>query len=143
VKPIYLEIGVSRGSHSGGLWPTRRSPSTRPFKLSARSRRLADAGARATHYFETTSDAFFANETTSFYENRLRPHELKVGRGNSPDRVPVRPAGFRRRLCAVGYRARAPRHLLDIFSTLPPHRRTIAADPAVRWSGRELQIFGR
>ena len=36
------------------------------FKLSARSRRLAAAKARATHYFETTSDAFFENLTASF-----------------------------------------------------------------------------
>jgi hypothetical protein len=39
------------------------------FKLSGRSRRLADAKARATHYFETTSDAFFANEA-GFLEER-------------------------------------------------------------------------
>jgi hypothetical protein len=33
------------------------------FKLSERSRALANAKARTTHYFETTSDDFFANET--------------------------------------------------------------------------------
>ena len=33
------------------------------LKLSARSRRLADAKAHATYHFETTRDAFFANET--------------------------------------------------------------------------------
>ena len=41
------------------------------FKLSARSRRLADAKARATHYFETTSDAFFANETAFLEQHHI------------------------------------------------------------------------
>ena len=63
VQRVYLEIGVSHG------WAFRRISADEKiavdpaFKLSARSRRLADAKARATHYFETTSDAFFAHET--------------------------------------------------------------------------------
>ena len=50
----------------------RRLPA---FMLSARARRLADAKARATHYFETTSDAFFANETAF-----LEQHGIDVAR---------------------------------------------------------------
>jgi len=41
------------------------------FKLSARSRRLADEKARATHYFETTSEAFFANETAFLEQHHI------------------------------------------------------------------------
>jgi hypothetical protein len=69
VNSVYLEIGVERG------WTFRRIAADEKiavdpaFKLSARSRRLAAAKARATHYFETTSDAFFANET-AFLEQR-------------------------------------------------------------------------
>ncbi|WP_326545306.1 class I SAM-dependent methyltransferase [Mycolicibacterium sp. ND9-15] len=39
------------------------------FKLGACSRRVAEAKARATHYFEMTSDAFFVNEK-AFLEER-------------------------------------------------------------------------
>ena len=39
------------------------------FKLSERTRKLAAEKARATRYFETTSDAFFENET-AFLERR-------------------------------------------------------------------------
>jgi hypothetical protein len=63
VKPVYLEIGVSRGWAFYGITADKKIAVDPAFKLSARTRRLADAKARATHYFETTSDAFFANET--------------------------------------------------------------------------------
>src|SRR6201986_3722040 len=39
------------------------------FKLSERSRRLADSKARVTHYFETTSDSFFSDQA-AFLEER-------------------------------------------------------------------------
>jgi hypothetical protein len=62
-RRIYLEIGVSRGEAFRRITADEKIAVDPAFKLSARSRRLASAKARATHYFETTSDAFFANET--------------------------------------------------------------------------------
>jgi Methyltransferase domain len=69
VKPVYLEIGVSKGLAFRRISADEKIAVDPAFKLSARSRSLADAKARATHYFETTSDAFFANET-AFLEQR-------------------------------------------------------------------------
>jgi Methyltransferase domain len=69
VQPVYLEIGVSHGSAFRRIAADEKIAVDPAFRLSARSRRLADAKARATHYFETTSDAFFANET-AFLEQR-------------------------------------------------------------------------
>ena len=63
VNPVYLEIGVSKGLAFRRISADEKIAVDPAFKLSARSRSLADAKARATHYFETTSDAFFANET--------------------------------------------------------------------------------
>jgi hypothetical protein len=69
VKPVYLEIGVSRGTAFRRITADEKIAVDPAFKLSARSRRLADVKARATHYFEKTSDAFFANET-AFLDQR-------------------------------------------------------------------------
>ena len=63
VKRVYLKIGVEYGRAFGRISADEKIAVDPAFKLSARSRRLADAKARGTHYFETTSDAFFANET--------------------------------------------------------------------------------
>ena len=63
VKPVYLEIGVSHGYAFRRISVDEKIAVDPAFKLSARRRRLADAKARASHYFETTSDSFFANET--------------------------------------------------------------------------------
>jgi hypothetical protein len=63
VAPVYLEIGVSHGFAFRHIAAGEKIAVDPEFKLSARSRRLAAAKARATHYFEMTSDAFFANET--------------------------------------------------------------------------------
>jgi hypothetical protein len=63
VKPTYLEIGVSHGAAFQRITADEKIGVDPAFRLSARSRRLADAKARTTHYFETTSDAFFVNET--------------------------------------------------------------------------------
>lgn len=63
VSPVYLEIGVSRGFAFRRISADVKIAVDPAFRLSARSRRQADAKARATYYFETTSDAFFANET--------------------------------------------------------------------------------
>jgi predicted O-methyltransferase YrrM len=62
VKPAYLEIGVSHGYALRRIRADEKIAVDPAFKLSARSRRLADAKARESHYFEMTSDAFFANE---------------------------------------------------------------------------------
>ena len=69
MKPVYLEIGVKRGSAFRRITADEKIAVDPEFKLSARSRKLADAKARATHYFEATSDAFFASEA-SFLEQR-------------------------------------------------------------------------
>ena len=63
VKRVYMEIGVSHGDAFRRISADEKIAVDPAFKLSARFRRLADAKARATHYFETTSDAFFASET--------------------------------------------------------------------------------
>jgi SAM-dependent methyltransferase len=63
VNPVYLEIGVSRGQAFRRISADVKIAVDPAFKLSERSRELADAKARVTRYFETTSDAFFANET--------------------------------------------------------------------------------
>jgi hypothetical protein len=69
LKPVYLEIGVSGGAAFRRITAAEKIAVDPAFTLSARSRRLADAKARATHYFETTSDDFFASET-AFLEQR-------------------------------------------------------------------------
>ena len=68
-RRVYLEIGVCRGVAFRHITADEKIAVDPAFKLSARARRLADAKARAAHYFETTSDAFFANET-AFLEQR-------------------------------------------------------------------------
>jgi SAM-dependent methyltransferase len=60
---VYLEIGVNRGAAFRRITADVKVAVDPEFKVSARSRRLADAKARAAYYFEATSDAFFANET--------------------------------------------------------------------------------
>jgi len=60
--PVYLEIGVSRGQAFQRISADVKIAVDPAFKLSERTRELADAKARTTHYFEVTSDAFFENE---------------------------------------------------------------------------------
>ncbi|BBA89453.1 MULTISPECIES: class I SAM-dependent methyltransferase [Mycobacterium] len=60
--PVYLEIGVSHGFAFRRIAADEKTAIDPEFKLSARTRKLASAKARVTHYFETTSDAFFAND---------------------------------------------------------------------------------
>lgn len=62
-NPVYLEIGVSRGQAFQRITADVKIAVDPAFKLSERTRELADAKGRDTRYFETTSDAFFANET--------------------------------------------------------------------------------
>lgn len=70
-NPVYLEIGVSRGLAFRRISADEKIAVDPAFKLSARSRRLADAKARVTHYFETTSDDFFATETALLEQRGL------------------------------------------------------------------------
>ena len=62
VNPVYLEIGVSRGQAFQRISADVKIAVDPAFKLSARTRELADAKGREIHYFETTSDAFFESE---------------------------------------------------------------------------------
>jgi hypothetical protein len=66
---VYLEIGVSRGTAFRQITAEEKMAVDPVFKLSARTRTRAAANANATHYFEVTSEAFFANET-AFLEQR-------------------------------------------------------------------------
>lgn len=61
--PVYLEIGVSRGQAFQRIAAAVKIAVDPAFKLSERARQLADAKGRATHYFETTSDAFFEDQS--------------------------------------------------------------------------------
>jgi predicted O-methyltransferase YrrM len=63
VDPVYLEIGVSRGQAFQRISADEKIAVDPAFRLSERTRRLADAKAGATHYFEMTSDEFFQTQT--------------------------------------------------------------------------------
>jgi Methyltransferase domain len=62
-NPVYLEIGVSQGQAFQRISADVKIAVDPAFKLSERTRELADAKGRETHYFETTSDAFFQDQT--------------------------------------------------------------------------------
>ncbi|OCB21445.1 biotin carboxyl carrier protein [Mycobacterium malmoense] len=68
---VYLEIGVSRGSAFRRITAQEKIAVDPEFKLSPRTRRRADSKAAATHYFEMTSDAFFANEAAFLKQRRI------------------------------------------------------------------------
>lgn len=68
---VYLEIGVSRGTAFRRIAAEEKIAVDPAFKLSARTRRRADAKANATHYFEMTSDAFFENQATFLKQRRI------------------------------------------------------------------------
>ncbi|WP_231995897.1 class I SAM-dependent methyltransferase [Mycobacterium sp. 852002-51163_SCH5372311] len=69
MQRVYLEIGVECGRAFRRIVADEKIAVDPAFMLSARSRRRAEANARATHYFEMTSDAFFASQG-SFLEQR-------------------------------------------------------------------------
>ena len=69
--PVYLEIGVSRGQAFARITADVKIAVDPAFKLSERTRELADAKGRAIHYFETSSDAFFENETAVLEQHRV------------------------------------------------------------------------
>lgn len=68
-KPVYLEIGVKKGAAFRRIAADEKIAVDPAFRLSERSRKRADAKARFTHYFEQTSDDFFASEA-AFLEQR-------------------------------------------------------------------------
>lgn len=63
INPVYLEIGVWRGFAFRRISADEKIAVDPTFKVSAFSRKRAEAKARATHYFETTSEGFFASQT--------------------------------------------------------------------------------
>ncbi len=69
--PVYLEIGVSRGQAFQKISADVKIAVDPAFKLSERTRELAEAKARTTHYFETTSDAFFENEAAFLQQHPI------------------------------------------------------------------------
>lgn len=70
-RRVYLEIGVSRGSAFRRITAEEKIAVDPAFKLSARSRRRADAKAHTTHYFEMSSDAFFAEHASLLKERGI------------------------------------------------------------------------
>jgi len=69
VDPVYLEIGVSRGQAFQKISADVKIAVDPAFRIPQRTREIADAKGRATHYFETTSDAFFENEAAFLDEH--------------------------------------------------------------------------
>jgi SAM-dependent methyltransferase len=61
-NPVYLEIGVSRGQAFQRISADVKFAVDPAFRLTERTRELANAKGRVVEYFETTSDAFFDNE---------------------------------------------------------------------------------
>ncbi|WUI27609.1 class I SAM-dependent methyltransferase [Mycobacterium sp. NBC_00419] len=61
-NPVYLEIGVSKGLAFRQISADEKIAVDPAFRLSDDTRQLADAKGRATHYFEITSDDFFATQ---------------------------------------------------------------------------------
>jgi hypothetical protein len=61
-RRVYLEIGVSSGEAFRHITAEEKIAVDPALVLSARTRKRAAAKASTTHYFETSSDAFFANE---------------------------------------------------------------------------------
>ncbi|MDH6247283.1 class I SAM-dependent methyltransferase [Mycobacterium sp. OTB74] len=70
-NPVYLEIGVSRGQAFQRISADVKLAVDPAFRLTERTRELANAKGRVTQYFETTSDAFFENETALLEQNPI------------------------------------------------------------------------
>lgn len=62
-RRVYLEIGVSSGKAFRHIVAEEKIAVDPALALSARTRKRAAAKASATHYFETSSDAFFADQS--------------------------------------------------------------------------------
>ncbi len=61
-NPVYLEIGVSRGQAFQRISADVKIAVDPAFRLTERTRELANAKGRVVEYFEITSDAFFDRE---------------------------------------------------------------------------------
>lgn len=61
-ESVYLEIGVSRGEAFQQITANTKIAVDPAFAISPETRRLSDAKAKNTFYFEATSDDFFARE---------------------------------------------------------------------------------
>ena len=61
-NPVYLEIGVSKGLAFRQISAAEKIAVDPAFRLSPEIRAQADAKGRSVHYFETTSDEFFAEQ---------------------------------------------------------------------------------
>lgn len=59
-SPVYLEIGVSRGQAFSRINADIKIAVDPAFRMSARTREQAQRRGRTTHFIETTSDQFFA-----------------------------------------------------------------------------------
>jgi hypothetical protein len=70
-NPVYLEIGVKRGAAFRRIAADVKIAVDPAFKIPALYRRLAEAKARETHYFEMTSDDFFAKEADFLEQRRI------------------------------------------------------------------------
>jgi hypothetical protein len=70
-NPVYLEIGVSKGQALRRITADEKIAVDPAFRLTERTRRLADGKARATHYFETTSDSFFEEQAAFLAERPI------------------------------------------------------------------------
>ena len=146
VKRVYLEIGVERGWAFAQISADEKIAVDPAFKFSARARRLADAKARATHYFQTTSDAFFVNKT-AFLEQRGIDVALidglhTDGRSCATSKTPCATCGTTASLSCTTATPRAPRSpARDVESRLS------CAEPLVAigvWSGDAWKaiVFG-
>ncbi|MCV7347675.1 class I SAM-dependent methyltransferase [Mycolicibacterium rhodesiae] len=68
-NPVYLEIGVSRGQAFQRISADVKLAVDPAFRLTDRTRELANAKGRVVEYFEITSDAFFENEAALLEQN--------------------------------------------------------------------------
>ena len=71
VNPVYLEIGVSKGQAFRRIRADQKIAVDPVFRVSKSTRQLADSKARVTHYFETTSDSFFADQAAFLAERPI------------------------------------------------------------------------
>jgi hypothetical protein len=62
LRPVYLEIGVSRGQAFQKIGADEKIAVDPAFRIPERTREIADSKGRVTHYFETTSDDFFVSQ---------------------------------------------------------------------------------
>ena len=91
----YLEIGVSRGQAFQRISADVKFAVDPVFRLTERTRELADAKGRVVQYFETTSDAFFENEQALLAQHPvdvalidgLHTYEQEIGRASCRERV--------------------------------------------------------